>query len=121
MNYWLIGSLTGMGKRKRAGHTDVWKEMRASAYFGLCDSERRLRNYDEAIGNCQKSLRYDPTDPYANYALGLAYAVKGSNPVNKELLAAARTQFQKMLDINADLSEASIAKTNIARIEAVLK
>ena len=42
---------------------DIWKDLRSLAYFGLCDCERRLKQYDAAIGYCQKSLTYYTKDP----------------------------------------------------------
>ena len=38
-----------------------------------------------------------------------------------EMLPAARQHFRAMLDINADLAEADLARKNIASIDAYLK
>lgn len=120
LNYYVLGYLTGMGRKKRANLTDVWKELRSLAYFGLCDSERRVTRFDAAIQHCQTALTYDPGDPYVHYALALAYGKKGEQDGTVETYAAARKHFRAMLDLNADLEEAKIAKTNLTAIDSVL-
>ncbi len=121
LNYYVLGFLVGRGKKKRAAQQDIWKDMRSLAYFGICDSERKLRNFDAAIRNCQQSLVYDPEDPYVHYALGLAYARKAQSTGSIEGLPAARKHFRAMLDINSAMAEADYARKNIASIDAVLK
>jgi tetratricopeptide (TPR) repeat protein len=116
----VLGSLIGMGRRKRAAEQDIWKDLRSLAYFGICDANRTLSNYDLAIGFCQKSLSYDPQDPYAHYALGLAYLhVAVANNSVAELSPALR-HFQQVVTLNPDLEEAGIARQNIANIEKAL-
>lgn len=120
MNYYVLGFLVGHGKKKRAAQQDIWRDLRSLAYFGICDAERKLSNFDKAIENCQQSLSYDPEDPYVHYALGLAYARKAQNTGSLETLSAARTHFRAMLDINSEMVEAEYARKNIASIEALL-
>jgi tetratricopeptide (TPR) repeat protein len=120
LNYYVLGFLTGTGKKKRANLTDVWKELRSLAYFGLCDSERRIRTFDAAIQHCQQALAYDPGDPYVHYALALAFGKKAEQDGAVETIAAARKHFRAMLDINADLEEAVIARRNLAAIDTAL-
>src|SRR5262249_14097877 len=73
MNYYVVGFLVGLGKKKRAAQTDTWRDLRSLAFFGMCDAERNQQHYETAIAYCQKSLSYDQNDPYAHYALGLCY------------------------------------------------
>ena len=120
VNYYVLGYIAGIGRKKRANLKDVWKELRSLAYFGLCDSERRIAKYDAAIQHCQQALGYDPGDPYAHYALALAFGKKGEQDGSIETYAAARKHFRAMLDINSDLEEATIAKRNIAAIDSAL-
>ena len=63
-------------QKRRASQQDIWKDLRSLAYFGICDCERKLNKYDSAIAYCQKSLTYYDKDPYAHFALGLAYLHK---------------------------------------------
>jgi tetratricopeptide (TPR) repeat protein len=121
LNYYVLGFLVGAGRKKRANLTDVWKELRSLAYFGLCDSERRSGEFDRAIGHCQQALTYDPNDPYVHYGLALAYGRKAEKDGAPETIAAARKHFRAMLDINSDLEEAAFAKKNIAAMDAALK
>ncbi|MGA1994627.1 MAG: tetratricopeptide repeat protein [Bryobacteraceae bacterium] len=120
VNYYVLGSLIGMGRRKRAAEQDIWKDLRSLAYFGICDANRTLSNFDLAIGFCQKSLSYDPQDPYAHYALGLAYLHKAVANNSAAELSPALRHFQQVVSLNPDLEEAGIARKNIANIEKVL-
>lgn len=121
INYYAVGFLIGMGKKKRAAQQDTWKDLRNLAYFGLCDSARKLSNFEAAIGYCQKALAYDSQDPYAHYDLGLCYAHIAQQTGSLETLAAAGSHFQAMLAINPDLQESTYARKNLASIDAVLK
>ena len=121
MNYYVLGYLAGIGKKKRAAQQDIWKDLRSLAYFGICDCQRKLSNWDAAIANCQKALSYTPDDPYVHYALGLIYARKAQSTGNVENLPAARQHFAAMLKINSDMSEADYARKNIATIDAALQ
>jgi tetratricopeptide (TPR) repeat protein len=120
LNYYALGFLAGMGKKKRAAQTDTWRDLRSLAWFGLCDAERKLNHFDVAISYCQKSLAYDPGDAYAHYALGLCYARIAEQTGSLETLSAARKHFRAMLDINADLSESKYARQNVAAIDQAL-
>ncbi len=121
LNYYVLGSLMGMGKRKRAAQQDIWKDLRSLTYFGLCDSERKQSHFDQAISYCEKSLNYTSDDPYAHFALGLALAMKGQQNGIVEMLPAARQHFATMLALNSDLAEADLARKNIANIDAFMK
>jgi tetratricopeptide (TPR) repeat protein len=121
LNYYVLGFLAGFGKRKRAGQQDIWKDLRSLAYFGICDCERSLANFDLAIASCQKSLTYDSKDPYAHYALGLSYMRKAVESGSIAELDPALRHFQQMLEINPDLSEADYARKNIASIQTTLQ
>ncbi|HEU0120609.1 MAG TPA: tetratricopeptide repeat protein [Bryobacteraceae bacterium] len=121
MNYYVLGYLAGMGRKKRAAQTDVWADMRSLAYFGLCDCERLQDRFDEAIAYCTRSLRYDNQEPYVHYVLALSYARRAKKMQSVEQYAAARSHFQKVLDINPDLAEADYARKNIQAIDAALR
>lgn len=121
LNYYVLGFLVGHGKKKRAATRDVWKDLRSLAYFGLCDSERKLGNFEAAIDYCRTSLAYDPEDPYVHYALALSYARQAQATGNIENLPAAKKHFLSMLRINSEMEEAEYARKNIASIDAVLQ
>jgi tetratricopeptide (TPR) repeat protein len=120
LNYYVLGFLIGAGKKKRAAQQDIWKDLRSLAYFGMCDSERKLKRFDRAIADCQKALTYDPADPYAHYTLALAYATEGQQTGNCGLLAAALPHFRSTVQLNPDLAESALAQKNIANIEKFL-
>ncbi len=120
LNYYVLGSLIGFGRRKKAAERDVWKELRSLAYFGLCDSEKRLKHYDTAIAFCQKALSYSPDDAYAHYALGLSYAYRASANNSTADLDPALQHLRKVLDINPDLEEAKYATATIANIQQAI-
>jgi tetratricopeptide (TPR) repeat protein len=121
LNYYVLGFLAGFGKRSHAAQQDIWKDLRSLAYFGICDCERNLANFDQAIANCTKSLTYDAKDPYAHYALGLSYMRKAVQAGSVAELDPALRHFQEMLAINPDLSESDYARKNIASIQKAMQ
>jgi tetratricopeptide (TPR) repeat protein len=120
LNYYVVGFLVGLGKKKRAAQTDTWRDLRSLAFFGLCDSERKQAHFDTAVAYCQKSLAYDSGDPYTHYALALCYARLAEKSGSLETLAAARQHFRTMLDLNSDLEEAKYARANLKSIDDLL-
>ena len=121
LNYYVLGSLFGLGRKKRAGTQDIWKDLRSLAYFGICDCERKLHRYDTAIKYCQTALSYDANDAFAHYALGLTFMSKAVDSGSTAELPNAVQHFQKMIALNPDLDEAKNAKQNIANIQQFLK
>jgi tetratricopeptide (TPR) repeat protein len=120
LNFWVRGFLIGNGKKTRGAQTDIWRNLRSLAYFGLCDSARRMSQFNTAIVYCQKALSYDSQDPYAHYALGLAYARQAEQTGSIEPLAGALKHFNTMLQINGDIAEAEFARKNVANIRELL-
>lgn len=120
-NYYVLGYLIGFGKKRQASQVDIWRDLRSSAYFGMCNCETKLGGYDSAIADCQKALAYDSEDPMAHYALGLAYMYKAKQTGKLEVASAARDQFSEMVRLNPDLAEADYAKKNIATLDSVLR
>ena len=121
MNYYVLGYLVGFGRKKRAAQRDVWQDLRSLAYFGLCDSQRLLNNFDAAIGYCQKALSYDPSDPYAHFALALSYTSKAQASGAVEPLVPARKHFSDTIALNPDMAESERAKKYIVKIDALLQ
>lgn len=121
LNYYALGFLIGHGRKTRATQHDIWKDLRSQAYFGLCDCERSLQHFTEAIADCRKALAYDPEDPFTHYLLGVIYGLQAEMTPAPELLAAARTHLRRMLAINSAIEEAESARQTLARIESALK
>jgi len=121
LNYWVRGFLIGGGRKTRASQRDIWKDLRSLAYFGLCDSERKLKRYDAAVPHCQRAIAYDPKDPYIHYALGLTYARMAEKSGRVENVAAAAQSFRKMLDLNPDLEQAGDVRKMLASFEPLLR
>lgn len=120
LNYYVLGYLVGMGHKTRASQKDIWSDLRSSAYFGLCDCDRKLKRYDDAIDFCTQSLRYDAKDAYVHYALGLIYAHKAQDANSREMLAAACQQFRIMLALNDQMAEADQVKKMLVSFDAKL-
>ncbi len=120
LNYYVLGSLIGFGKKKRAAQTDVWREMRSEANFGLCDATSHQKRFDDAIAYCQQALVYDSSDPFAHYLLARTFAEKYNVANGLELLAAARTHFDRVIALNPDTNEAANARKYIQNIDGVL-
>ncbi|MFB3828815.1 MAG: tetratricopeptide repeat protein [Bryobacteraceae bacterium] len=119
LNYYVLGFLAGIGRKKHAAQRDIWRDLRSLAYFGMCDCERKLSRFQPAIGYCQQSLNYDPEDPYAHFALALAYTRRANETGSCETLPAAIKHFRAVVALNADLAEAQMARQNITNIEKV--
>jgi len=121
LNYYVAGYLIGFGRKKRAAQTDIWRDLRSLAYFGLCENCKNLKQYEAAIGQCRKAINYDPGDAFTHYLLALNYAYEGKRTGSLEMLAAARRSFQTMLDLNAEIEQAQFARQNIAAIDQALR
>ena len=121
LNYYVLGSLVGMGRKKRVAERDIWNDYHNMAWYGICECERKAANLDAAIADCQKALTYDPKDPFAHYTLGLAFMTKAVKTGSVAELDPALKHFQQMLEINPDMDEAAIARKNIANIQQYLK
>jgi tetratricopeptide (TPR) repeat protein len=121
LNYWVMGFLTGTGKKKRANLRDIWGELRSTAYFGICDSQRKIKNYDAALNACQQALVFDENDPYVHYVLGLIYMHKANESGRVDWLPAARKHFQATVELNPELTESDIARKNITNIDDFLR
>ena len=120
LNYYVLGSLIGMGRKKRAAQTDIWRDMRSQANFGLCDSISHQKRFDEAISYCQQALVFDPTDPVAHYLLARTFAEKYNQTATLGLLAAARTHFDQVITLNPDTTEAANSRKYLQNIDMVL-
>ena len=121
LNYYVLGSLVGMGRKKRVAERDIWNDYHNMAWYGICECERKAANLDAAIADCQKALTYDARDPFAHYTLGLAFMTKAVNTGSVAELDPALQHFQQMLEINPDMDEAAFARKNIAEIQQYLK
>jgi tetratricopeptide (TPR) repeat protein len=120
VNYWIRGFLIGRGKKRRAAQKDIWNDLRSLTYFGLGDSERLLKNPDEAIAYYNQALKLDPNDPLTHYALGYTFTLKFAQTDSREPLPQAREHFKKVLELNEHLAEADMARTYITEIDAEL-
>ncbi len=120
LNYYLVGSLLGMGKKTRAAQADIWKEQRGLAMVGMCDCEASQKHYTAAVPLCQKALTYIPRDLWANYRLGVIYIEESNQQASPALLSAARTHFQQVIAVNPDTEEATRARTYVSRIDTAL-
>ena len=120
LNYYAAGFLFGVGSKKRAAQTDIWREMRGQANVGLCDCEWMLKRYDSAIHLCQEALTYIPKDMFANYRLGLVYTLEFNQDHSVGLLAAAKEHFTEVATIGPDTDEGGRSKKYLQMINAAL-
>ena len=120
LNYYVLGYLAGIGKKKRAAQTDIWRELQFMAHFGLCDCARMSKEYDVAIRSCQQALSLDNSDLFAHYALGVTYSEKFNAQRSAGLLAAAKGHFETVVKLNPEAQEAEKAKMYVMNINRVL-
>lgn len=121
INYYVLGSLIGLGRRKRAAEQDIWKEFRNIAYFGRCECEQKMGRLDTAIADCQTALTYDPKDPFAHFTLAIAFMTQAKKSGSVAELSPALNHFQQMLSINPDLDQAALARKNVTAIQQFLR
>ncbi len=127
-NYYVMPWLIGTGSKKRAAQTDIWKELRAQANFGLCDCDYLMKHYDAAINHCEAALSYDPQNLYAQYRLGILYSSKfnalntsaNSAPSGIDLLVEARKHFSSVIALNSEVDQAKYSRKYIQNIDQVL-
>jgi tetratricopeptide (TPR) repeat protein len=120
LNYYVMGYLIGLGHKKRAAQTDIWKELRGQAHLGLCNSEYMQKQLDPAIRDCNTALTYMPNDLFANYELGVLYAEKFNQQNQIGLLAAAKTHFDAAIAANPETNEADRARKYVKNIDSAL-
>jgi len=120
VNYYVLGSLFGMGVKKRAAQADIWKELRGQANTGLCDCEWMQKRFDSAIRYCQTALTFTPADLFTNYRLGILYSEVYNQNGNVSELAAARKHFENVIEANPDANEADRSRKYVKNIDAVL-
>ena len=121
LDFYVKGFLIGGGKKRRPSQDDIWREMRSEAYFGICESDQKMKRLDDAISNCQKAIRYDPKDPFTNQKLGITYARKYEQTVQLEDLASASKYLKTMIQLGPDLEDAKNARTMIASFDQALQ
>jgi tetratricopeptide (TPR) repeat protein len=121
LNYYVLGSLFALGRKKRVAERDIWSDYHNMAWYGLCECERRTARLDDAIRDCQHALTFDPKDPFSHYTLGLAFMMKANKSNSIAELDPALRHFHTMLDLAPDVTEAKYARQNIATIEQALK
>ncbi|HEX4231105.1 MAG TPA: tetratricopeptide repeat protein [Bryobacteraceae bacterium] len=122
LNYYVLGSLIGMGHKKEASQQDIWKQLHGLANFGICDCESNLHRVDAAISYCQTALSFDPDDQITHYRLGDLYTKQynqSGHPI--ELLSAARKQFSDVLAINRDSDEGAKARRYLLQIDKAME
>jgi len=119
LNYYILGSLFGMGKKSHATQADIWKEVHGEANFGLCNCERMQQQYEPAIAHCQKALTFLPNDTAVNYRLGELYAEEFNQQNQLGLLAAAKLHFSAAIASNPDTVEADRARKYVKNIDSV--
>jgi tetratricopeptide (TPR) repeat protein len=120
VSYYLLGYTLGMGKKRRAAQSDIWRELRGEANLGICDCEALQKNFSTALPYCQKALTYTPQDLWANYRLGMIYVQQSNANASPALLAAAKTHFQQVIAANPDTDEAARARLYISKIDVAL-
>jgi tetratricopeptide (TPR) repeat protein len=120
LDYYVLGSLIGLGSKKRATQGDIWRELRSQAYVGICDCEWLGGQYEQAALSCRMGLALTPHDLFANYRMGLIFAQEYNAHGDGALLVEARKYFNAVLSINPDADEAGRSRKYLANIDTVL-
>jgi tetratricopeptide (TPR) repeat protein len=120
LNYYVAGYLFGMGYKKRAAQTDIWREVHGLANVGICDCESMQKHYAQAIPYCQQALTYIPNDLFANFRLALVYAHEFNQQHSVGLLVAAKGHFNEVVAVGPDTEEAGWSKKYLQMIDTTL-
>jgi tetratricopeptide (TPR) repeat protein len=121
LNYYVVGYLIGLGKKKRAAQEDIWKDLRSIAYAGMGDCKRLVGQPEQAVPFYERALHFDPTDPLIHFGLGLAFTGVFDATQRPEVLPPARSHFERMLALNPNLEESARARQYVAKIDSALK
>jgi uncharacterized caspase-like protein/tetratricopeptide (TPR) repeat protein len=130
-NYYILGSLIGLGTKHRAAQQDIWREQHGQANLGICDCEWMQKRDDAAVPFCKKALDLMPSDLWANYRLGLIYVEQANAQAHQstaptasqavlDLLKEAKLRFGAVISSNPDTDEAGRARQYVAKIDAAL-
>lgn len=120
INYYVLGYLAGIGRKKRAAETDIWRELQSLANYGLCDCERISKNFDAAIGYCEKALSWDKNDEISHYVLALTFTEKYNESHSVGPLAAAKSHFETVVVLNPQTVQAERSRQYLQKINQLL-
>ena len=119
-NYYVVGSILGIGIRKQASQQDIWRALRAQAYIGICDCEWMGKRYDQAASRCQKALTLVPHEMFAEYRMGTIFMFHYNAIGGVALLREARGHFESVIASNPDVDEGQRSKKYVQQIDSVL-
>jgi tetratricopeptide (TPR) repeat protein len=108
------------GRRAHADRQVSYASHRQFALMGLCESEDKLANYQQARDYCSRAIDYDPKEPMGYFLLGNVYRDLFNTSPRREYLVAARSNYSKMIEINPDLDVSSHAQNYIHQIDQIL-
>jgi tetratricopeptide (TPR) repeat protein len=119
---WLAFHFIGfhVGSKKHADRQPAYDALRTSGFLGLCLSEHKVGNPLRAREYCERALTYSPRDPIAFFLLGNVNRDLYNLFQSCDYITAARTNYAKMIAINADLDESKNAKNYLSQIVAIL-
>jgi tetratricopeptide (TPR) repeat protein len=119
---WLAFHFIGfhVGSKKHADRQPAYDALRTSGFLGLCLSEHKVGNPLRAREYCERALNYSPRDPIAFFLLGNVNRDLYNVFQSCDYITAARTNYARMIAINADLDESKNAKNYLNQIVAIL-
>lgn len=107
-----------LGSRSHADRQASYAYQRGFAFMGLCDVDRQLGSFRQAISHCEQALKYDDHDPLAFFLLGNAYRDLYNATLRRDYVIAARKNYSRMVQINPELPLSRNARDYIEQIDA---
>ena len=113
--------LVGFGASKRnAGFKRQHRIQQSSAYFGLCDCELELENFQRAAVYCRKAIALDGDDAFAHNLMGQTLMSLFNRDQRRDDLKQAETAFSNVLKLAPESDIAGRARQNLKNVRAVL-
>ena len=106
----------GLGRRSHADRERAYLDLRATAYLGLCITERSLDSPLRSREYCESAIQYNEDFAAAHLLLGSVELDLYNLYFTCDHLTAARSSYDRMLEINPDHGYAGRVQVQLEQI-----
>jgi tetratricopeptide (TPR) repeat protein len=115
--FFLVGH--GMTKH-RSGRQVLHRTQKAAAYFGLCSCEFGRKNFQRAIGFCERAVREDKSDADTYILMGQNYLELFNRDNRREHLGGARESLEQALRLQPEHERGREVKKQLTAIRELI-